>query len=173
MLHYTPPQLVEMNSSNLSPFTKPKRFSASTSSHDKQHAPQSLELDANYPPPPTSQKRSSKLGEFMSRARTASLPPRPHSSSGPSLSRHKLSARLGSSKGKGKEKGDLLSPDSDGAGAGEYVLSAAASSTTSGKCCLPRFIPGLCRHGAQAVFALPEVAYILLHMIMVASWLHI
>jgi hypothetical protein len=129
MLHYTPPQLVEMSSSTLSPFTKPKRFSTSTQAQDKhQHStPQTPELDGAT----TSSKRTSKLGEFMARARTASLPPRPHTSSGPSPSKHRLG--LGTIKGKAKEKRGLLSPDGDGDGVADYVYTAASSSMTSGE----------------------------------------
>ncbi|GJE88343.1 hypothetical protein PsYK624_044260 [Phanerochaete sordida] len=115
-----------MNSSTLSPFAKGKRFSTSTSSQDKQPLPQLQDVEVSASP-----KRSSKLNDFMSRTRTASLPPRPHTSGGPTSSKPKLSARLGGFKGKGKEKAELLSPDVDDDGRGEYTLGAAASSMTS------------------------------------------
>lgn len=124
MLHYTPPQLSDMPSSTLSPFAKVKRFSTSQEKH-----PMPPTEDGESVPNP---KRSSRLNEFMSRSRTASLPPRPHTSNGPT-SRQKLSARLGGFKGKGKDKADLSSPDGDGGGDGEYVIAAASSSMTSGK----------------------------------------
>lgn len=131
MLHYTPPQPSDMNSSTLSPFSRVKRFSTS---QDKHPTPDN-EILANP-------KRSSRLNDFMSRTRTASLPPRPHSSGGP-LSRQKLSARLGNLKGKGKEKADSLSPDADSNADGEYVIAAASSSMTSGKhSILHSFHPG-------------------------------
>ena len=98
MLHYTPPQLVEMDSSTLSPFAKGKRFSTSTSSQDKQQLAQPPDIEPHANP-----KRSSKLNDFISRTRTASLPPRPHTSNGPSSSKPKLTARLGTFKSKGKE----------------------------------------------------------------------
>lgn len=128
MLHYTPPKLVEMNSSTLSPFARAKRFSTSASSHDKQPLLQVQDNEGSPNP-----KRTSRLNDFMSRARTASLPPRPHTSNGPSVTKPKLSMRLGNLKGKGKEKAESLSPDVDDGGRGEYMIGAAASSMTSGK----------------------------------------
>ncbi|KIP04671.1 hypothetical protein PHLGIDRAFT_129351 [Phlebiopsis gigantea 11061_1 CR5-6] len=112
-----------MASSTLSPFAKVKRFSTS---QQEKHPMPPTEDGESVPNP----KRSSRLNEFMSRSRTASLPPRPQTSNGPT-SRQKLSARLGGFKGKGREKADLLSPDGDGSGDGEYVIDAASSSMTS------------------------------------------
>lgn len=125
MLQYTPPQISDMSSSTLSPFARVKRFSTS---QDKQPMPPTPDGESVV-----SHKRTSRLNEFMSRTRTASLPPRPHTSNGPS-SRQRLSTRFGNLKGKGKEKAGLLSPDADSNGDEDYVnITAAASSLTSGK----------------------------------------
>ena len=83
-----------MSSSTLSPFAKVKRFSTS---HEKHPMPPNE--DGESVPNP---KRSSRLNDFMSRSRTASLPPRPHTGNG-STSKQKLATRLGTFKGKGKE----------------------------------------------------------------------
>ncbi|KAI0693964.1 hypothetical protein BC835DRAFT_1351319 [Cytidiella melzeri] len=73
--------------------------------------------------PATSPKRLSRLNDFMLRSRTSSLPVRPHSSSGiQSLStRQTLGHRLGTIKGKGRDRGD----------GEEAVSSKAASSSVS------------------------------------------
>ncbi|KAI0338910.1 hypothetical protein BDW22DRAFT_1362216 [Trametopsis cervina] len=57
----------------------------------------------------THTKRSSRLNDFMSRSRTSSLPPRPHTSSGPqspSSSLQKLNIKLGNLKGKGRDQAE-------------------------------------------------------------------